>query len=496
VPISTEAMAPHCCKNQPSRGASVQALPIERDLDAARRSQGLFPTGATAAVFLAFAAAITVHAQAPAQNPAPAPAPAPIESPSDATPLSLNNEIDALLGPAEAGDAQAQFALGSHYFDGRGVAQDYGQALAWYRKSADQNYAPALNQLGYMQQHKLGLPLNYKRALYFYRLAASKGYARAEYNLGAMYQSGLGVKRDPKQAFGWFGKAADQNLADAENEVGYAYQCGCGVQRDYAQAVDWYRRAAGHGNSNAETNIGFMAEKGWGQPQSYDQAFSWYYKAAEHGNAAAMDNIGFNFQNGVGVAVDYAKARSWLYRAATLGSAAAENQLGWMYQYGQGVKQDDAMAVAWYRLSDDQGNTDGDSNLRNLCVDLEQRGDELCHSGAPVNDPVIELVQRRVSIQDLRNKIAGLETDALQDEMNAAELANMGTNSKHAHDNVIGRGITKFFDAIGTAVGTPARVQAPILRQQAAFLREQLAQLERLDQLSSNISGEATTLVQ
>jgi TPR repeat protein len=140
VSISIEAMAPHCCKNQPSRGASVQALPIERDLDAARRSQGLFPTGATAAAFLAFAAAITVHAQAPAQNPAPAP----IEAPSDATPLSANNGIDALLGPAEAGDAQAQFVLGSHYFDGRGVAQDYGQALAWYRKSADQNYAPAL----------------------------------------------------------------------------------------------------------------------------------------------------------------------------------------------------------------------------------------------------------------------------------------------------------------------------------------------------------------
>jgi TPR repeat protein len=480
--MGIEAMAPRCFKNQPSRGAFVRALTIERDLNGARRSQGLFSTAAMAAAFLAFAPVITVRAQGPAQKPAPAP----VEAPSDATPLSADNEIYPLLGPAEAGDAQAQFTLGNHYFDGRGVAQDYGQALAWYRKSADQNYAPALNQLGYMCQHKAGLPFNYKRALYFYRLAASKGYARAEYNLGAMYQSGLGVKRDLKQAFEWFRKAADQNLADAENEVGYAYQCGCGIKQDYAQALDWYRRAASHGNSNAETNIGFMAEKGWGQPQSYDQAFSWYYKAAEHGNAGAMDDIGFNFQNGVGVAVDYAKAWSWLYKAAALGSAAAENQLGWMYQYGQGVEQDDAVAVAWYRLSDDQGNTDGDSNLRNLCVDLEQGGDELCQSGAPVNDPAIELVRRRASIRDLRNKITGLETDALQDEMNADELANMGTNSKHAQNNVIGRGITKFFDSVGTVVGVPARVQAPILRQQAALLREQLAQLERLDQLSSN----------
>jgi TPR repeat protein len=481
--MGIEAMAPHCFKNQSASGAFVRALTIECDLRGARRSQGLLSSAAMAAAFLAFAAVIPVRAQAPAQELAVAP----VEAPSDATPLSADNEIYTLLGPAEAGDAQTQFALGNHYFDGRGVAQDYGQALAWYRKSADQNYAPALNQLGYMHQHKAGLPLNYKRALYFYHLAASKSYARAEYNLGAMYQSGLGVKRDLKLAFEWFRKAADQNLADAENEVGYAYQCGCGVKRDYDQAFDWYRRAASHGNSNAEANLGFMAEKGWGQPQSYDQAFSWYYKAAEHGNAAAMDNIGFNFQNGVGVAVDYGQAWSWLYRGAALGSAAAENQLGWMYQYGQGVKQDDALAVAWYRLSDNLGNTDADTNLRNLCVDLEQRGDELCDSGAPVNDRAIELVQRRVSIRDLRNKITGLETDALQDEMNADELANMGTNSKHAHDNVIGRGITKFFDSVGTVVGAPARVQAPILRQQAALLREQLAQLERLDQLSRNV---------
>ena len=112
----------------------MRALNIERDLDGAKRSQGLFSSAALAATFWAFAAVIPVRAQAPTQKPAAAP----VEAPSDATPPSADNEIDALLGPAEAGDAQTQFALGNHYFDGRGVAQDYGQALAWYRKSADQ----------------------------------------------------------------------------------------------------------------------------------------------------------------------------------------------------------------------------------------------------------------------------------------------------------------------------------------------------------------------
>jgi len=156
-------------------------------------------TRATAAAFLAFWLAITVRAQTPGQTSAQAP----VQTSTHATARPADNDFYALGAPAAAGDAQAQFALGNYYFDGRGVAQDYGQALTWYRKSADQGYAPALNQLGYMHQHKFGLPRDYKRALNYYRLAAKKGYAQAEYNLGVMYQSGLGAKRDNKQACEW-----------------------------------------------------------------------------------------------------------------------------------------------------------------------------------------------------------------------------------------------------------------------------------------------------
>jgi TPR repeat protein len=251
--------------------------------------------------------------------------------------------------------------------------------------------------------------------------------------------------------------------------------------------LNWYRRAAGHGNSNAETNLGFMAEKGWGEPQSYDEAFSWYYKAAGHGNAAAMDDIGFNFQYGVGVAVDYAKAWSWLYRAAVLGNGAAENQIGWMYRHGQGVTQDDAIAVWWYRLADAQGISDADLNLRDVCNDHEQRGDELCDLAAPVHDPALELVQRRTTIRDLRAQIVGLETDALQDDMEANHLASAGTDSAHKKDNVIGRGLTKFFDGMGTVAGTPSRLLASQASANVAILRAKLAQLESLDQSAANI---------
>lgn len=139
-----------------------------------------FLTRATATAFFTFALVSTAHAQTQA----------PVQTSTQATALPSNEEFYSLREPAASGNAQAQFKLGNHYFDGLGVAQDYGQALIWYRKSAAQNYAPALNQLGSMHQHKWGLPRDYKRAMNYYRLAAKQGYSVAEYNLGVMYQSG------------------------------------------------------------------------------------------------------------------------------------------------------------------------------------------------------------------------------------------------------------------------------------------------------------------
>lgn len=287
-------------------------------------------------------------------------------------------------------------------------------------------------------------------------------------------------KRDYKQAFDWYRNAADQNLPDAEEEVGYFYQSGLGVKLDYAQALAWYRRAADHGDSDAENQLGFMAEKGWGQPQNYDEAFSWYYKAAEHGNDHAMENIGYNFQDGIGVAIDFEKARTWLYKAALLENSDAENQLGWMYQYGQGVKPNDANAEAWYQLSADQGNTRGQNNLSALRELEEDGGGESANE--PLSDSVIEIVQRRARIRELRAQITGLETDALADENSADQLAHMGNNGKKKNG-----GIAKMMDAIGTVAGVQPRVNAAKYRDEEVPLREELARLASLDQSSANV---------
>ena len=50
---------------------------------------------------------------------------------------------------AEQGQAGAQFDLGLMYANGRGVPQNYLQALFWYRVAADQGYAYARDGVGF-----------------------------------------------------------------------------------------------------------------------------------------------------------------------------------------------------------------------------------------------------------------------------------------------------------------------------------------------------------
>ncbi len=51
---------------------------------------------------------------------------------------------------AAQGDAHAQFNLGVMYDKGRGVSQDYAEAVKWYRKAAEQGHASAQHNLGVM----------------------------------------------------------------------------------------------------------------------------------------------------------------------------------------------------------------------------------------------------------------------------------------------------------------------------------------------------------
>ena len=82
------------------------------------------------------------------------------------------------LKAAEEGDVSAQHDLGVLYAAGEGVAQDFGEALSWWRKAAAQGNAAAQYNIG---AEGWGVPPNKREAVSHWWQAAEQGHSGAQY---------------------------------------------------------------------------------------------------------------------------------------------------------------------------------------------------------------------------------------------------------------------------------------------------------------------------
>ncbi len=138
---------------------------------------------------------------------------------------------------------------------------------------------------------KEGVQQNYGDALKFYRQSADMGNTSAMWSLGRLYENGNGSKRDYAEAFLWYRKAADGGDKDAMNSIGILYYEAKGFTKDTAQALNWYQKAADLGSGSAMHNIGLIYEFGDGIPKDTNTARKWYEKAANAGNEAAKERL-------------------------------------------------------------------------------------------------------------------------------------------------------------------------------------------------------------
>jgi len=77
----------------------------------------------------------------------------------------------------------AQFNLGNAYKKGTGMAIDPAMAVIWWRKAAEQDFAPAQFNLGSALLEGLGTPRDRAAGLSWYRRAAANGHPQAQYRL-------------------------------------------------------------------------------------------------------------------------------------------------------------------------------------------------------------------------------------------------------------------------------------------------------------------------
>ncbi len=186
-------------------------------------------------------------------------------------------------------DAYAQNNLGSWYYKGKGVKQDYAEAARWFRKAADQGNAIAQSNFASQYEEGKGVKQDYAEAARWYRKAADQGKAIAQSNLASQYEEGKGVKQDYAEAARWYRKAADQGNAIAQSNLADLYSEGKGVRQDDAEALKWYRKAADQGEFYSQIALGDMYNLGRGVRKDYDAAKKWF-QLAEANPSADEDN--------------------------------------------------------------------------------------------------------------------------------------------------------------------------------------------------------------
>lgn len=305
--------------------------------------------------------------------------------------------LDALTAKAEAGDAEAQFSLGSSFYAGTGESKNLSDAAKWFGKAAEQGHADAQAVLGYMLFHGEGIEADADGAERWSLAAAKQGKSDAQFLIGLIYAKRIAPLGETPEARSWamkarkwVGKAAkakfpkadallariegylnktgeaanarDQILqlakagnADAQLRVATWYQSGNGVRRDYATAAKWFQLAAKQGQPDACFNLGVMRLQGVGLPKSPVRAVQWLEKAAAGNHPKAQTMLGVLVRAGQGVAKNSKRAVALFRAAAEQGYSVGQRNLASHFETGSGVAPDPVEAYKWYSLAAQNG---------------------------------------------------------------------------------------------------------------------------------------------
>ncbi|NOR50781.1 MAG: hypothetical protein GQ530_07105, partial [Desulfuromonadales bacterium] len=100
--------------------------------------------------------------------------------------------------------ASSIYEKGLAFEFGEGVPQDYRTAFEFFKKSADQDYAPAQYKLGLAYTYGQGTEKDHEAAVEWYKKSAAQGYALAQRTLATLYMSGDGIEQNKPLALAWY----------------------------------------------------------------------------------------------------------------------------------------------------------------------------------------------------------------------------------------------------------------------------------------------------
>jgi TPR repeat protein len=120
----------------------------------------------------------------------------------------LKKVFELYARSAELGNPIAQYNLAMMYSNGESVYVDHQQVVYWFRKSAQQEFAPAQYRLGELYYFEIGgLPRDLEKAITLFKQAAKQKDVDAQMNLAMLAGTGEGLPYDKQEALSWLLKA-------------------------------------------------------------------------------------------------------------------------------------------------------------------------------------------------------------------------------------------------------------------------------------------------
>lgn len=221
------------------------------------------------------------------------------------------------------GSANAAFYLGEIFRKGEGVQKDYAISCSHYIKSAEGGNNNAYILAGSCLVMGKGVKQDFSEALNWFKKASSEmekadlTEADKKYlmnTLATMYYSGKGTLPDFSEAAKWAEKAAEMGDANSQAIMAFLLYTGQGVLQDRKAALIWAEKSAEQGNDMGEVLMGAFNQ--YADPPDMKAAFTWYEKSAKQGNPAAQHQLGTFYEKGMIVPKDIEKAHSYYKQAA------------------------------------------------------------------------------------------------------------------------------------------------------------------------------------
>jgi TPR repeat protein len=275
----------------------------------------------------------------------------------------LAKSLPEIRAAAERGEPEGQLQLGLAYLRGGvGVEKDVTDALAWWRKAAEQGHAGAQGLLGIALREGTVVPQDLPAAARWLALSAERGFVTSQTNLGNLYMRGEGVSQDLDLSQGWLRRGARAGDTVASKNLILALILAESRSERFTpeQRVAAEKRVTWTGNDASTVALmTTLAERDHLAAQLYlvriyhsvlrDEAMAtkWVTRAAVLGDETAQLDQALSYLRGTRQPLDDVAGIKWLTRSATLGNARSQIMLGTSYMQGRRVPEERWLGLAW-----------------------------------------------------------------------------------------------------------------------------------------------------